>query len=71
MDASEKLKSWMSREGWGNQRLARELGVSCPYVSQWRSNARQPGRDKAIKLEVVTKGAVRVSDWKAPQRRRA
>ena len=64
MVAPDKLKQWQAKNSVTNQDLARRVGVSCPYVSQWRSGARRPGRDKAVALEAATGGRVRVADWR-------
>jgi len=50
MDFENCLKELMSRHEIGNNRLAKELGVSSGLVSEWCSGVKKPAYDNLRKL---------------------
>ena len=53
----------MAQKGWTHQDLAVKMSVARPTATQWCSGARRPGTDKAARLQRLTGGRVRSSDW--------
>ncbi len=50
MDFSEKLMDLRRREGWSQERLAEELGVTRQSVSKWEMGTAMPELGKLIAL---------------------
>jgi transcriptional regulator with XRE-family HTH domain len=49
------LKTWMLDNGVTDEALAERVGVSRVQVLRWRTLENRPRRDKAIKLQEITK----------------
>ena len=43
--------------------LAKQLGVSHPTWSDWESGKKTPDLDNALKIELLTNGAVPLEEW--------
>ena len=59
-----KIKEFVEKEFKGNaSEFARKAGISRQCVNYWINGLRKPSIKLAIKIEKITKGAVKVKDW--------
>ena len=65
MDAREKLVRWLADSGKMRIEVAAELAISGPFLTQLAGGHRRPGLDVAVRIERLTGGAVRATDWSA------
>jgi ribosome-binding protein aMBF1 (putative translation factor) len=63
MDARERFDRWLDECGRSRSRVAAELGSYPSQVSRIASGERRPSIDMAAKIERLTGGAVRATDW--------
>ena len=63
--AALALKIWMLEHGASLKELADALGCSISAVSSWRSGVHAPSRAQAVRLELITAGAVTAGSWDA------
>lgn len=49
----QRLRGWRRRKGWPLKRVAHELDVSVPTVSDWENGARFPSGQHLLKLAVL------------------
>ena len=66
-----RLDKWLSSSAHSAAFIARAIGAKPPSLSQWRSGKVRPTRAVAAKLEVLTDGFVRESDWTTADERAA
>lgn len=57
----DRFKAWTDRRGAGH--TARELGVSPGHVSHLRNGNKHPSLDLATKIETLSGGWIRATDW--------
>lgn len=57
------LRAWLRRKDWPAVQLARVLGVHEAQVSRWLSKKQRPGHALAVRLDLLTEGAVPANDW--------
>lgn len=58
-----KLRGWLREKDWRPVRLSRVLGVSEATVSRILSRKQRPGHALAVRLDLLTEGAVPADDW--------
>lgn len=61
-EGGEKLRKWRERKGLTLRDFQKQSGFQMSQVSAYE-NGKSPGLKVAYKLEVVTKGAVKMQDW--------
>ena len=59
----ERLKLWMRQHNIPQRSLAEKLGISQPTLSRYLRGELRPTIDVVKKLEAVTNGFMRASDW--------
>jgi transcriptional regulator with XRE-family HTH domain len=59
----QQIKSFLKSSGIKQAELADELGISRGYMSELANGDKSPGRELAVKIERVTRGAVPVASW--------
>ncbi|MBR7130890.1 MAG: helix-turn-helix transcriptional regulator [Lentisphaeria bacterium] len=52
---AEELKKLRQRQGWSQEDLARNLGVSFATVNRWENGKTKPSRLSVEKIQVVVK----------------
>lgn len=63
--APTKLKRWLKEEGRMSYWLATKIGVTNVTLSYWVTGRRTPSLDHAFKIEEITEGAIKASDWRS------
>lgn len=58
-----KLKEYRKKNGLKQEQLAKKLGVVFSTVCRYEMGTRFPDRDMLKKIDRVTKGAVKASDF--------
>ena len=53
---AEELKKLRQQQGWSQEDLARNLGVSFATVNRWENDKTKPSRLAVEKIQVVVKG---------------
>lgn len=66
MEARERFDRWLDECGRSRSKVAEELGSYPSQVSRIASGERRPSIDMAAKIERLTSGAVRATDWANP-----
>ncbi len=61
--ANTRFAAWLEDSALTPVSLARALDVSTQAVYQWRSGATTPGLANAVRLEILSEGAVPCSSW--------
>ena len=59
----EKLKTYLRAKKITQSKFAELMVVSQPTVSDWIAGKSLPSLEKAIKIERLTKGAVKANSW--------
>ena len=59
----ERLKLWVRQHNIPQRSLAEKLGISQPTLSRYLRGELRPTIDVVKKLEAVTNGFMRASDW--------
>lgn len=59
----DRLKLWMRQHNIPQRSLAEKLGISQPTLSRYLRGELRPTIDLVKKLEAVTNGFMRASDW--------
>jgi len=62
-----KLEEWRRERGWSQDELATALTCSQQMVSALCGQSTTPGTDLATRIQVVTRGRVKVQDWLPPE----
>lgn len=60
---SLKLKLFRTGKGLSYREMAKLVSVAHQSIYNWESGDKRPDVDSAVKLEKVTKGKVKVTDW--------
>ncbi len=63
MNARERFERWLDECGRSRSKVAEELGSYPSQISRIASGERRPSIDMATKIELLTGGAVRATDW--------
>ncbi|WRH62073.1 MAG: helix-turn-helix transcriptional regulator [Fuscovulum sp.] len=63
-----KLRTFLSQSGTTQAELAKEVGVSRPYMSELVGGTKIPSLENAVAIERATNGAVPASSWINSQR---
>jgi len=64
--ASVALAHWLASTGKSQGDLARRLDISRQRASNYVRGYGPPKSDVATRLQKMTKGAVRLADWRVP-----
>ena len=64
MDASQALRSAISRKGTSNAAFAREIGASATMLSLWLNGHFRPGTTFAARIQEAT--GIPATDWARP-----
>jgi predicted XRE-type DNA-binding protein len=64
-----KLKEWLAQQAMTQEAFAKLLGSDQPHVSDLVRGKIRPRLDSIVKIEEVTKGAVKAQDWLEPKKR--
>ena len=68
---SQRLERWIARAGLSQRAAAKKLGIAQNYPGILVRGDARPGVEIAVRIEKVTKGAVRVADWFTAARQKA
>lgn len=63
MSASDRFAVWLEKCGRARARVADELAVGPSTVTLLAQGSRRPSLDLAVRIERLTDGAVRATDW--------
>lgn len=58
---NEKFCDWVRASG-GDEAVAKRLGVTGPAVHHWRTGLRKIRAERAVQIEVESRGALRRED---------
>lgn len=58
-----KLREYLKKERYTSSYFAELLGVSKQHMSNWTSGKVLPRKQNMLKIEELTKGKVKPSDW--------
>ena len=70
VERRNKLGEWVDKRGWTRQQLADELGIVVGSAVRLCNGVRRPSLALAIKIEILTEGAVPVTSWAEPPARK-
>lgn len=65
--APEKLRAWINKNELSDAEVSRRLGVSKASVCDWLRGEKTPGYSNARAISKLTRRAVRIADWYAPE----
>lgn len=63
MSTPQKLEKWRRRNSLTLAAAGGAVGVSHPCWSAWEDGSRCPALDKALRLELLTGGEIRIEHW--------
>lgn len=57
-----RLRTWMRWKDVGDQQFADMVGVGVAAVRKWKSGARKPPLDRALRIAEITQGEVTLQE---------
>lgn len=57
-DDSHQLRKWRTKQGLSSVTVAKDLGISQPFLHDIETRDKRPSLDKVAEIAILTKGAV-------------